>query len=158
MGLPNDRQPLAERNRVYRQDVGLNDSPDTHLIGGATRRRQQFWEHQELDRRRAVDQFRRCSPPQVSGRRTLEVESLTLRRSFVGRAQDFDGRHDAMAGFDVDDLDVAFGCGLDVEMDQDRLGRNEVVIRRVGLGLDQRGCLRPVFLRASGTLTTRTSG
>ena len=88
----------------------------------------------------------------------LEVQALTLCRPLVGGAQNLDGGHDAVSRLDVDDFDVAFGDRLDVEMDQDRLGRSAVVVDVCcACGLDD--CSRRSGCgRAPGRWITRTSG
>ena len=85
---------------------------------------------------------------------------MTLRRPLVGRAENLDRGHDAVPRLDVDDLDVAFGDRLNVEMDQDRLGRNKPV--GVDLASQCSGSATAVAEPAAGARRgrsmTRTSG
>jgi hypothetical protein len=137
------RQPFPERRLVDRNLVGPRGSPDTHLIGRAMRWRnltRRYHEHpvapaQEVD-------LDRVDPGPLHVLPLLQKQPLNFSRAFVGRAEELDGRDDPMALLDVDDLEIALGDRLDVQMDHDGISRKRAAIARLAGGgrLGHGGC------------------
>ena len=118
------RQSLAKRDPVHEHGAGLGGSPHANLIVGPMRRRDLLrWDHQDtIPAAQQVDLHRvHAGPGHVLP--LLQEEALALSRMLVGRAEDLDRSDDAVARLDVNDLDIALGDRLGIQVDHDRLGR-----------------------------------